>query len=224
MKRLVLPEILDSLPEDDVEAVSNRKDLRRINMLMGNYGWIASQVRAHRREGERLLELGAGMGDFGVYLAQKKLLDMPMTGLDLISRPEGWPESAAWWQGDVKAYKGWSKHAICAVNLFLHHLKDEELAKLGEHVRQCRVIIANELVRRPIYQKLLHLTRLWGAGRITLHDGHVSVQAGFLGKELPDLLGLDSKLWHVTCQESMIGSYRMVAIKKDVLSEVRDCG
>ena len=43
--RLLVPEILDGLPPEDPEARRSRRDLRRINFLMGNERWIARQVR-----------------------------------------------------------------------------------------------------------------------------------------------------------------------------------
>ena len=40
LKRTVIPELLDHLPADDPHAMRSRRDLRRINFLMGNERWI----------------------------------------------------------------------------------------------------------------------------------------------------------------------------------------
>ncbi|MEM9444207.1 MAG: class I SAM-dependent methyltransferase [Verrucomicrobiota bacterium] len=218
MKREVLPEILDSLPENDPEAISNRKDLHRINILMGNYRWIVNQIVRHRKNCERILELGAGTGELGKFLYQENPRLSEYTGLDLISKPSSWPSEWLWWKGDIMDFREWEHYQVCVVNLFLHHLDDCELRKLGEKLKGFRVIIAGELIRRPIFQKLLKLTRIWGAGQVTLHDGHVSIQAGFIEKELPQLLGLDENLWQVVIKQSLLGSYRMLAVKKEMLT------
>src|SRR5690606_611777 len=48
--RVVLPEILDSLPPDDPRAIRSRGDLRRINRLMGSLGWLLRALDALVRE------------------------------------------------------------------------------------------------------------------------------------------------------------------------------
>jgi hypothetical protein len=49
MLRQVLPEILDHLPADDPEAIGSRRDLRRINFLMGNKRWIFEMAHSGGR-------------------------------------------------------------------------------------------------------------------------------------------------------------------------------
>ena len=38
--RVVIPELLDHLPADEPEALRSRRDLRRVNWLMGNERWL----------------------------------------------------------------------------------------------------------------------------------------------------------------------------------------
>jgi len=52
---------------------------------------------------------------------------------------------------------------------------------------------------------------LLGANRVSLHDAHVSVAAGFRGDELPEMLGLRQPQWRWSCHTTMLGAYRMVA-------------
>ena len=80
MKREVRPELLDSLPGDDPEAVRSRRDLRLINFLMGNERWILRHVD----EGA-VIELGAGSGDLTRRLAKRG----QVTGLDFQEKPDG---------------------------------------------------------------------------------------------------------------------------------------
>jgi hypothetical protein len=44
VKRLVQPEILDTLPPDDPRALRSRRDLRRVNAWMGNDAIMAQAL------------------------------------------------------------------------------------------------------------------------------------------------------------------------------------
>jgi hypothetical protein len=66
MERVVEPEILDGLPANDPEARRSRRDLRLLNVLMGNERWLARQVAAHPEAAARgVVEAGAGTGSAG---------------------------------------------------------------------------------------------------------------------------------------------------------------
>ncbi|MFT6572490.1 MAG: 2-polyprenyl-3-methyl-5-hydroxy-6-metoxy-1,4-benzoquinol methylase, partial [Akkermansiaceae bacterium] len=78
MKREVKPELLDSLPGDDPEALRSRRDLRLINFLMGNERWIMRQ----EIEGG-MIELGAGSG----YLTKQLATMGTVIGLDYQEKP-----------------------------------------------------------------------------------------------------------------------------------------
>ena len=47
MKRLVQPELLDTLPPDDPLAIGSRRDLHRINWWMRNHAIVASALQSH---------------------------------------------------------------------------------------------------------------------------------------------------------------------------------
>jgi len=69
-QRVVIPELLDHLPADDPEALRSRRDLRRINFLMGNERWICRSVCRFPEEANRgIVEIGAGDGNGGVLVA-----------------------------------------------------------------------------------------------------------------------------------------------------------
>ncbi|MGB0153704.1 MAG: hypothetical protein ACPGFB_06705, partial [Verrucomicrobiales bacterium] len=64
MLRQVIPEILDSLSAEDPAAIRSRKDLRRLNFVMGNDRWIRSIVTEYAGPASKgILEIGAGEGD-----------------------------------------------------------------------------------------------------------------------------------------------------------------
>ena len=55
---------------------------------------------------------------------------------------------------------------------------------------------------------------VFGANAVTRHDAHISIAAGFHGDELPRALGLDPQVWTWRCTSTLLGAYRMVAIRR----------
>lgn len=213
MQRILQAELLDSLPPDHPDALHNRRDLRVINRVMGNYRWFARALPVLLRPGEAALELGAGDGTLGMQLAAR---GVPVDGLDLWPRPSAWPSVRAWHQADLRTFPDYHRYPVVAGNLIFHQFTEAELAVLGGILRQkARVIVACEPVRQRISQALLAvLGPLLGANAITRHDGRVSVAAGFRGDELPRALGLEPDAWEINLQETFLGALRMVAIRR----------
>lgn len=213
MRRIVQPEILDSLPEDHPDARKSRRDLRRINLIMGNHRWLARSVSTLVRPGERVLELGAGTGELGRRLA---LRGVEVDGLDLAGRPDGWPRDRAWHTADIHGFGGYGQYPVVIANLILHHFNDSALFRLGETLgRTARVIVASEPSRSRLSLALVAgLFPLFGANRVTRHDAPASIAAGFQGDELPRALGLSARMWDVKCHASALGAFRMIALRR----------
>lgn len=217
MKRLVQPEILDSLPENHPDAAANRRDLRLINSLMGNYRWFCRTLPPLLRRDDRVLELGAGDGKLGLALREacgEKLSSC--CGLDFWSRPSDWPAGWDWVQEDLLAFDGYGNFTVLVANLILHQLEDEDLKSLGAAIADSpiRLILANEPARRKMHQWQLKLLRPLGLNRVSRHDGHVSIAGGFRDRELADLLGLSEPLWEVHTRTGLTGGNRMIAIRR----------
>ena len=213
MHRACTPEILDSLPPGDPEAVRSRRDLRKINSVMGNARWLAGRLRALRRPGDRVLEIGAGTGEMGSALAREC---GPLDGLDLLSRPPCWPREAAWHTGDLCAFGDYGAYDLVVGNLIFHHLGDTALGALGQRLRSGpRVIVACEPHRSRLPRRMMAvLGPAFGASPVTLHDARVSIEAGFRANELPALLGLEPSDWDISTASSLMGAYRMVAARR----------
>lgn len=211
--RTLTPELLDSLPHDDPEARRSRRDLRWINRAMGNHRWFARTLPPLLRAGERALELGAGDG---ILAARLEARGVAVDGLDFCQQPAEWPRTRTWHAGDLRSFGGFREYAASFGNLILHHLDDAQLAGLGAKLRSsARVILASEPKRSAHAQRLVAcFGRLLGASRVTLHDAHVSIAAGFLGRELPQVLGLLDGAWEVQTATTSFGAYRMVAIRR----------
>ena len=171
MKRVCLPEMLDALPPDHPDAQHSRRDLRIINVIMRNRGWLVSSVKASVRPGERILEIGAGTGELAMALQAEGL---PVDGLDRWPRPPGWPEGSAWHQGDLRTFGGYASYPVILANLILHQFSDGDLAGIGAVLRRdARVVIACEPERWRFTQAGDALLRL---GRLL--PGHLLFQQG----------------------------------------------
>ena len=213
MQRTLEPEILDSLPPDHPDALHNRRDLRLVNQLMGNHRWLARTLPPLLQPGETALELGAGTGELGLRLIAA---GVPVDGLDLWPRPANWPAARPWHSANLLSFPGYDSYAAVIGNLIFHQFSDTELAHVGAAIRRhARVILAREPARRRISQHVYRiLAPLLGANHVSRHDGYVSIAAGFVGDELPRLLGLDPAEWDCDCVITTRCAYQMIAIRR----------
>ena len=208
LPRIVEPEILDSLPPDDPLAVKGRRDLRRINFLMGNARWILRQVSQHPAARRGIVELGAGDGDLLMRLAAHG----PATGCDLAPRPTDLPENVTWLEGDLFSRESELEGGVLVVNLFLHHLEPADLARLGAIANRFSVLLFVEPHRSRLALGLAGML-LPFVSAATRHDMPVSIRAGFIEKELPEYLGLFSA-WRVRERSTWRGALRVLATRE----------
>ena len=213
VQRTLKPEILDSLAPDDPAARHNRRDLRIINGLMGNLHWFQRVLPSLTQPGDRLLEIGAGTGELQAVLSPR----FPqLEALDLWPAPPGWSHPARWHQGDLGTFDRWRDYEVILGNMIFHQFDAPTLRALGTRIAaHARIVVACEPARHRIWQGLFAaLCPLIGANHVSRHDGHVSIAAGFVGDELPDLLGLDPRMWEWQVATSCLGAYRLIARKR----------
>lgn len=208
MLRLVEPEILDRLPADNPEAVRSRRDLRRINFLMGNERWIARRIARLPSSRKGVWEIGAGEGRLLQRMAMRHP-EMPLTGCDLAPRPADLPDRIVWRQGDVFDELPTASGGVLIANLFLHHFADPLLARFGSLLANFDALCINEPHRSSlaIAQGRLLLPFV---GPVTRHDMLVSIRAGFRRGELPERLGLTGG-WRVREETTWRGAIRVLA-------------
>ena len=213
MRREIQSELLDSLPPDHPDALRNRRDLHLTNHLMGNYRWFARTLPIHVRPGESVLELGAGTGEMGCRLHNA---GVNLDGLDLWPQPANWPATSEWHRDDLLKFEQYERYPVVMGNLIFHQFRSEELALLGATLnRSTRLIVASEPVRRRFSQiAFASIAPLAGANRVSRHDAHVSIAAGFSSEELPQQLGLSPVEWEWTCSSTLFGAYRMIATRR----------
>ncbi len=207
MTRRLSPELLDSLPAADPAALRSRRDLLRVNWVMGNAAWFAKAVPTVKLAGEAAIELGAGDGTLARRLGT--------AGLDLQSAPTDWPPDRMWHCGDLLNFANWADYPVILGNLILHHFDDAALRALGTIFnRHARVLLFSEPRRARRFLALWAVAApLGGANHVTRHDGRVSIEAGFAPGELPRLLGLASD-WDCREETTALGAIRLIAVRR----------
>lgn len=201
-------EILDYLPHDDPDAIASRKDLLWLNHVFGNFRWICRML--HDAGISSVVELGAGDAQLACR-AVKHHPDLIWTVIDLAPRPPGLPESIVWRQGDLFEQLPLVDGEALVANLFLHHLDSAQLCELGQQLHRFRTVISSEPTRHWVYHLGGYALRIFKLNKVIQHDLHVSIDAGFLGSELPKLLELDSGHWTWKLRQTVLGMYRLIA-------------
>lgn len=221
--RIVTPEILDGLPNDDPSAAKSRQDLRRVHRVMGTRGIVARALRSsqlfRRRSGARIkiLEIGAGDGYFMLGVAGSlvdRWRDVDLTLLDRIDLVEtstmasyrtlGWriasvvQDALAWAAEPCSLRKDRSSPTwdLIIANLFLHHFQGAQLAALLTAIEtRGDYFFACEPHRSAMARAGSHFVGALGANAITRADAVSSVRAGFSRSELSAIWPGASQRW-----------------------------
>jgi SAM-dependent methyltransferase len=197
MKRRLEPEQLDHLPADDPAAIASRRDLGRINAVMGQSAILAGALRRFAQP-RVLLDLGGGDGRALLALARR----LPWRGVqaviadrqDIMTAKTRADFAALGWecrvrQGDVlDALRDPEDGTLATANLFLHHLDEVALARLFMALAERTLGLAACEPRRGVFALMAsHLVFALDANIVTRHDAVASVRAGFAGRELSAL-------------------------------------
>jgi hypothetical protein len=228
MKRIIQPELLDTLSPDHPRAVRSRRDLRRINWWMRNHAIMAAALRSNLPSAPgKITELGTGGGNFLLAVAQKMSPLWPNVSATLLDLKKnvsaetlgafvelGWRAEAV--VADVFDWSpsGDADEAVIA-NLFLHHFEDGRLAELLQKIsRHAKLFIAVEPQRFRRAFACAQLLRLIGCNDVTLHDAAISIRAGFIGQEISTLWP-DKQNWQLTELRAGFFSHLFVARRMD---------
>lgn len=199
--RRVEPELLDELPAEDPRAVRSRRDLKRVNGLMGNASILLGELDriVDAAELPHLVELGAGDGSLMLRMAQRRSRQWAGMRLTLLDRQPivsavtlaGFNDLG--WHVDVAAVDvfDWlvesrAARAECVIaNLFVHHFADDRLEQLLHGIAQrAQAFVCLEPRRSAVALVGSHLLGAIGCNAITRHDAVLSVHAGFRDQEL----------------------------------------
>ena len=221
--RSISPEILDSLDAADPRAIHSRRDLQRVNTLMGHTRILARALRGHIG-GSRVVELGAGDGTCLLRVARRLGAQKGAVSAVLVDRrPSVSAETraafaAAGWHIDVDqadVFEWLQRHPercdITIANLFLHHFSAAALSELlARACENTRTFVACEPRRSATGIVGAHLLRLVGCSDVTLHDARVSVRAGFRERELSALWPRQAR-WHLSEGRSGLFTHTFLA-------------
>jgi hypothetical protein len=219
LTRHLHPELLDELSADDPRAIHSRRDLQKLNKLMGHARIMVRAVRQafQDRAPQLIVELGAGDSTFLLRVARRldrerrKGTRWEPVAMLVDRRPTLSPRN----RDDFDAL-GWKVETIEAdvfdwlqrlnpqtadvtiANLFLHHFSERELASLlHDAARQTLWFVACEPLRARAALAGAAMLRFIGCNNVTLHDAKISVRAGFRDAELSRLWPRDND-WRLT--------------------------
>jgi len=224
--RLLVPEMLDTLVEDDPRAIHSRKDLRRINRIMGAAGILLHALISMPTAPRRIIEFGAGDGSLMLRLAKRLSLRWTDVHLVLLDRQNivehqtlndfariGW--SVEIMQADINewAASGAAQHFDIAIaNLFIHHFDVRQIARLFGALSACTdMFVACEPRRERLPLLASHLVGLIGANEVTRKDAVLSVQAGFCESELSSLWPSSIPNWNLVERRAGLFSHLFIA-------------
>jgi len=219
--RQVEAERLDSLPASDPAAIRSRRDLQRLNRLMGQARAMVRLLRTHgaMRSMRRVVDLGSGDGTLLLQMARKLAPDCGGVQAVLVDRQApvsdrtreefrqfGWGIETATsdvlqWLVSAPRHEG----TVMIANLFLHHFQDAPLRALLEQVStRAELFVACEPRRDRLTLQASLLVGWIGCNAVTRHDAPISVRAGFTGRELSTLWPADGD-WRT--EEGPIGPF-----------------
>jgi 2-polyprenyl-3-methyl-5-hydroxy-6-metoxy-1,4-benzoquinol methylase len=212
-------ELLDELTPSDPRAMRSRRDLLRVNRIMGARGILARAMQpiilgCSKHRAVRVLELGAGDGRLMLSIARQVAGSWPAIDLTFLDRQAlidattraafahlGWStrtqvmDVLEWveWPAKLGASIRWD---LIVTNLFLHHFDQSQLrALLSAIAERCNALVACEPRRALLPLFGSHLMGAIGASRLTRHDAVLSVRAGFRDRELTSIWPDDRGDW-----------------------------
>ncbi len=196
MKRVVIPELLDSDSGTPAEIAASLADLRRVNRWFGGIAttrWMIEHVARTLRESSlSLLEVAAGSGDVPeVTRRQLELRGLRLNATLLDRARSHLRNGAPAVVGDALAlpFRATSFDLV-GCGLFAHHLGPEQLVQfVNEALRVCRkAVLINDLIRHPVHLALVYAGYPLYRGRLTRHDAPASVRQAYTPEEMQEIL------------------------------------
>jgi len=196
MKRVVVPELLDSDTGTAREVEDSLKDLRMINRWFGGAKAMSDllyQVAVQRRlESLSWLDVAGASGDIAGLarksLARKGIRLEPMLLDRAATHLNGHFPSVC---SDALALPFRDNGLdIVGCSLFAHHLEPQEIAKFAaEGLRVARhAVVISDLIRNRLHLALAYAGWLLYRSRLTRHDGPASVRRAYTVAEMKDIL------------------------------------
>ena len=204
MKRVVIPELLDTDSGTPEEIRDSLADLATINRYLGGHSSTSSLLREVARiTGRRsltFLDVGGANGE-GIYAVQRQLhrsgLQLRASVLDRMAshlRKQS-QNGLLRISGDALALPFRDEsYEIVGSNLFCHHLEPEQLVQFfNEALRVSSIaVIVNDLRRNYFHLTATYAGFLFYRSRLTRHDAPASVRRAYTAAELKSILSKTS--------------------------------
>ena len=201
MRRVVVPELLDSDAGSPREVEAALGDLRRINRWFGGSATTAGLLRRVAEKAGRkrisVLDVGAGPGEavlesrkalaqngieLRISLIDRAATHLPRNGVPLIvGEAMSLPIAA-------------NSVDVVTCSLLLHHLEPEGIVTfMDEALRVSRIaVVINDLKRAAAHLALVYAGFPLFRSRLTRHDAVASVRRAYTQEELGEILGRTS--------------------------------
>jgi ubiquinone/menaquinone biosynthesis C-methylase UbiE len=200
MRRVVIPELLDTDTGTPAEIAAALTDLRHINQWFGGIAATESMIAEVRRKLDvsslSLLEVAAGAG----YVPQTASARLRSLGIKLqvtlldrahshLKNNSGNGTSAV--AGDALALPfADQSFDLVSCCLFIHHLEPHQVVQfVNEGLRVCRAaVIINDVVRNPVHLALVYVSLPLYRSQFTHHDAPASVRRAYTIAEMHEML------------------------------------
>jgi 2-polyprenyl-3-methyl-5-hydroxy-6-metoxy-1,4-benzoquinol methylase len=190
MRRVVIPELLDSDAGTPDEITASLRDLRRINQWFGGISSGAALLRRVAQETRvrnlTVLDVAGGSGYVATEVEKRLRRDGIEVTVTVVDRAATHLRADNGVAGDALAlpFRDGSFDVVSS-NLFVHHLEPDEVVQFArEGLRVARAaFVLNDLVRAPIHLALVY-AGLPLFGRITRHDSVASVKRAYTLDEM----------------------------------------
>src|SRR5580693_7881270 len=196
MKRVVIPELLDSDSGTPAEIAAALSDIRQINRWFGGIATTQSMItQVARKNGARslsLLEVAAGTG-YVPHAASARMLKLGVQlQVTLLDRAHshlknGSGNGSLAVAGDALALPfADGSFDLVSCCLFAHHLEPREIVQfVNEGLRVCRIaVLINDVVRDPLHLALVYASLPLYRSRVTHHDAPASVRRAYTIEEM----------------------------------------
>jgi ubiquinone/menaquinone biosynthesis C-methylase UbiE len=196
MKRVDIPELLDSDACSPEDAQASLRDIARVNRWFGGVATTQKLIeQVARTTGQRhlsLLEVAAGTGEVSHIVCEK--LARRGIALDITLLDRAWshlPKRGCAIVADALAlpFRD-SAFDLVSCNLFAHHLAPDTLTRFAvEALRVSRgAALINDLVRHPLHLALVYAGFPLMRSAISRADGVASVRRAYVPEELRQII------------------------------------
>jgi ubiquinone/menaquinone biosynthesis C-methylase UbiE len=200
MKRVVIPELLDTDSGTPAEIATALFDLRHINQWFGGIRVTQYMVERVARKTDAkslaMLEVAAGAGFVPHAVStrmRKRGVQLHVTLLDrAISHLRSSGNGIRAVAGDAVALPfAAESFDLVSSCLFVHHLEPAEVVQfVNEGLRVCRAaVIINDIVRHPVHLALAYASLPLYRSPFTHHDAPASIRRAYTITEMQTMLG-----------------------------------